>query len=80
LYHKKGNNKKVLEKFAQFLEYSKNVTSNYSEKGLNSILDAIGGGKDLELTEELYQICLTHLRVTNNEVISYNDVLLTHLK
>ena len=75
LYHKKNNNKKVVEKFGQFMEYSKYVTSNYSEKGLNSILDGIGGGKDLGLTEELYQICLNHLKTTNNERVWFRTNL-----
>jgi len=75
LYHKKGNNKKVAEKFKQFLEYSKFVTSNYSEKGLNSILDGIGSGKDLDLTEQLYQICLEHLKTTNNERVWFRTNL-----
>jgi COP9 signalosome complex subunit 2 len=75
LYHKKGANKKVSDKFKQFLEYSKYVTTNYSEKGLNSILDTVGAGKDLNLTEELYQICLEHLKNTNNERVWFRTNL-----
>jgi hypothetical protein len=64
----------VIEKFKQFLEYSNKVTNNYSEKGLNSILDGIGSGKDLDLTEQLYQICLEQLKNTNNEVFEAVDI------
>jgi len=75
LYHKKGTNKKVTEKFKQFLEYSKFVTGNYSEKGINSILDTIGSGKDLDLIEQLYQNCLDYLKTTNNERVWFRTNL-----
>jgi len=75
LYHKKGNNKKVIDKFKQFLEYSKFVTGTYSEKGINSILDAVGSGKELDITEQLYQICLDYLKTTNNERVWFRTNL-----
>ena len=69
LYFQKGKRPKVVEKFKQFMEYSKSaVTSNVSEKGLNAVLDYVGGGKDLSLTEELYNIALAALKKHNNEV------------
>lgn len=69
LYMRKGEGKKVSEKFKQFMEYTKSaVTSNYSEKGINSILDSASLGKDNALTEELFQIAVNALHQQKNEV------------
>eukprot|EP01116_Phalansterium_solitarium_P023947 TRINITY_DN8626_c0_g1_i1.p1 TRINITY_DN8626_c0_g1~~TRINITY_DN8626_c0_g1_i1.p1 ORF type:complete len:444 (-),score=75.61 TRINITY_DN8626_c0_g1_i1:111-1442(-) len=76
LYFKKGNNKKVLQKFKQFMDCSKTaVTSNYAEKGLNAILDRISTGKDLQLTEDLYAIAIQALLEQKNERIWFRTSL-----
>jgi COP9 signalosome complex subunit 2 len=75
LYFQKGNNKKVAERFKKFMEYTKSaVTNNYSEKGINSILDTVGAGKDLILTEEIYNLALSSLKQYNNEVMTIVNV------
>jgi len=77
LYHKVGNNKKVVDKFRQLMEYTKYVTSNYSEKGINSVLDGIGiaAGKDLNIVEEVYNTCLAALKAANNERVWFRTNL-----
>ncbi len=52
------------------MEYTKYVTSNYSEKGINSVLDDIGvsAGKDLNIVEEVYNTALHALKAAGNEV------------
>jgi len=76
LYFKKANNKKVVDKFKQLMEYTKSaVTSNYSEKGINSILDSIGAGKDLGLIEDLYGVALANLKATGNERVWFRTNL-----
>jgi len=68
LYFQKENYKKVTETFRLLMEYTKSaVTSNYSEKGINAILDFVGNGKDLAVIEELYNIALEGLKRFNNE-------------
>ena len=71
LYFNKGDNKKVVDRFAKFMEYTKSaVTSNYAEKGINSVLDTVSTSKDLPLVEEVYTTCLSALKKFNNEVIN----------
>jgi COP9 signalosome complex subunit 2 len=68
LYLQKGENKKVLESFKKLMTYTQSaVSSNYSEKGINSILDLVGSGKDLILIEELYNVALKTLQEYRNE-------------
>lgn len=60
---------KVLESFKKLMTYTQSaVSSNYSEKGINSILDLVGSGKDLILIEELYNVALKTLQEYRNEV------------
>jgi len=76
LYFKEDNAKKVTEKFTTFMEYSKNaVTSNYSEKGLNSILDTISTSKDLNLVEQIYNIALQSLKSQGNDRVWFRTNL-----
>jgi COP9 signalosome complex subunit 2 len=76
LYNQVANAPKVVEKFKAFMEYTKSaVTSNYSEKGLNSVLDAIGTGKDINLIEQLYGIALATLRSQKNERVWFRTNL-----
>jgi len=76
LYFQKGDRKKVTEKFKAFMDYTKNaVTSNYSEKGINSVLDAVSLGKDLSLIEELFNIALTELKAQKNERVWFRTNL-----
>lgn len=76
LYMRKGEGKKVSEKFKQFMEYTKSaVTSNYSEKGINSILDSASLGKDNALTEELFQIAVNALQQQKNERVWFRTNL-----
>ncbi|KAF2075934.1 hypothetical protein CYY_002782 [Polysphondylium violaceum] len=61
----------MLEKYKQFLSYTKSaVTSNYSEKGINSILDMISTNTklDLDLVQKVYDLTLKCLLDAKNEV------------
>jgi len=63
-----NNAKKLLDAFKKLMLYTDNaVTTNYSEKGINSILDAVSIGKDINLTEELFNVALASLRKQQNE-------------
>jgi len=76
LYFQKKDNKKTIERFRKLMEYTKSaVTSNYSEKGINSILDLVGGGKDLGLAEEVYAVALQYLKEYNNERVWFRTNL-----
>jgi len=76
LYNQIPNGPKVIEKFKAFMDYTKSaVTSNYSEKGLNSVLDAIGTGKDINLIEQLYTIGLATLKSQKNERVWFRTNL-----
>jgi len=62
VYFKLGDSKKVLDKFKKFMEHAKSfVTPNYAEKGINSILDHICSGKNIELTENMFHTALESL-------------------
>jgi hypothetical protein len=75
VYYKLGDSKKVQEKFKKFMEYVKgHVTPNYAEKGLNSALDKICSGKDIDLTESVFHIALDALaksQEVNNRIITF---------
>ena len=59
----------LLTKFKQFLAYIKSaVTSNYSEKGINAILDLVSTSTNLELIQQMYDISLKALLDAKNEV------------
>jgi len=77
LYYKVGKPQKVIEKFKQLMEYTKYVTSNYSEKGINSVLDDLGAsaGKDLSLVEEVYNVASTALKAAGNERVWFRTNL-----
>lgn len=76
LYFNKGDNKKVVDRFAKFMEYTKSaVTSNYAEKGINSVLDTVSTSKDLPLVEEVYTTCLSALKKFNNERVWFRTNL-----
>jgi len=76
LYFGKDNRKKTIESFKKFMEYTKNaVSANPSEKGLNSVLDVVGAGKDLSLTEEAYNVALASLKKFNNERVWFRTNL-----
>jgi len=79
LYFKMGNEKKVVEKFGAFMEYAKTaVTSNVSEKALNSILDTISTSKDMKsinLIELVYNTALSALKTQGNERVWFRTNL-----
>jgi len=76
LYFQQAQNKKVVEKFKALMDYTKNaVTSNYSEKGINSVLDAVSLGKDIGLTEELFNVALAALKEQKNERVWFRTNL-----
>jgi len=76
LYFQQGHNKKVIEKFKALMDYTKSaVTSNYSEKGLNSVLDAVSLGKDINLMEELFTVALNTLKEQKNERVWFRTNL-----
>jgi len=58
------------------MDYTKSaVTSNYSEKGINAILDVVSIGKDISLTEELFNIALAALKEQKNERVWFRTNL-----
>jgi len=79
LYFKMGNEKKVVEKFSAFMDYAKSaVSSNVSEKALNSILDTISNAKDmksLNLVELVYNTALNSLKIQGNERVWFRTNL-----
>jgi COP9 signalosome complex subunit 2 len=76
LYFQENNHKKVCEKLKLLMEYTKSaVTSNYSEKGLNSVFDVIAQGKDINLVEELFSIALSALQEQKNERVWFRTNL-----
>jgi COP9 signalosome complex subunit 2 len=76
LYFQQNNGRKVIEKFRSLMDYTKSaVTSNYSEKGINSVLDAVSLGKDIGLTEELFTVALHALKEQKNERVWFRTNL-----
>ena len=68
LLYKIGNTGAMLERYKELLSYVNNaVTRNYSEKVLNSILDAIGSNESMEFLQEFYETTLRKLEETKNE-------------
>jgi len=68
----------MLEKYKQFLTYTKSaVTSNYSEKGINSILDMISTNTklDLDLVQKVYDLTLKCLLDAKNERVWFRTNL-----
>jgi len=58
------------------MEYGKSaVTNNVMEKGLNSILDLVGAGSDIELSEKLYGIASDWLLKQKNERVWFRTNL-----
>jgi len=77
-----GSFDKMIEKYKLFLTYIKSaVTSNYSEKGIGSILDTItvnvASGKDLELDliQSMYDLTLKALLEAKNERVWFRTNL-----
>lgn len=69
LNFKTGKFENMLTKYKLFLTYIKSaVTSNYSEKGINSILDLASTSTDLDLIQQVYDITLKSLLDAKNEV------------
>eukprot|EP01118_Nematostelium_gracile_P003471 TRINITY_DN14040_c0_g1_i1.p1 TRINITY_DN14040_c0_g1~~TRINITY_DN14040_c0_g1_i1.p1 ORF type:complete len:445 (-),score=164.00 TRINITY_DN14040_c0_g1_i1:39-1373(-) len=76
LYFQENNHKKVCEKLKLLMDYTKSaVTANYSEKGLNSVLDVISQGKDINHIEELFSIVLFALKEQKNERVWFRTNL-----
>jgi len=75
LYLKENNSKKVLEKFTAFMECCKSVSPNESEKGLNSVLDAMSTSKDLNLVEMVYTSALQNLKEQGNDRVWFRTNL-----
>jgi len=58
----------MLTKYKLFLTYTKSaVTSNYSEKGINSVLDLVSTASDLDLIQQVYDVTLKSLLDAKNE-------------
>ena len=49
------------------------VTKSYSEKSINNILDYASNSDSIEFLEQFYEITLTKLEETKNDVINNND-------
>ena len=46
------------------------VAKSYSEKSINNILDYASNSDSIEFLEQFYEITLTKLKETNNDVIN----------
>lgn len=75
MYLKEGDSKQVTDSFTSFMEYSKCVTNNQSEKGLISVLDKVSTAKDLNLVESVYNVALQHLKTSGNERVWFRTNL-----
>lgn len=76
LSFKTGKFDAMLNKYKLFLTYTKSaVTSNYSEKGINSILDLISTATDLDLIQQVYDITLKSLLDAKNERVWFRTNL-----
>lgn len=76
LSFKIGKFDQVLSKYKQFLTYIKSaVTSNYSEKGINAILDLVSSSSSLELIQQMYDISLKALLDAKNERVWFRTNL-----
>lgn len=59
----------MLAKYKTFLTYIKSaVTSNYSEKGINAILELVSGNLDLDLVQQMYDVTFKAVLEAKNEV------------
>ena len=68
LHFKLGNRKEMMTSYRQMLTYIKSaVTRNYSEKVINSILDAVSVSSDMELLQEFYETTLHSLEEAKND-------------
>ena len=69
LSFKSGKFEQMTAKYKQFLTYIKSaVTNNYSEKGINAILDLVSASTNLDLIQQMYDITLKALVDAKNEV------------
>jgi len=76
LYVGQNNHKKAVDRFKKFMEYTKSaVSSNMSEKGLNSVLDVVSTNKNPTETEEMYSVALQALKKFNNERVWFRTNL-----
>ena len=68
LHFKLGNHKEMMTSYREMLTYIKSaVTRNYSEKVINSILDAVSVSSDMDLLQEFYETTLNSLGEAKNE-------------
>eukprot|EP00227_Mantoniella_beaufortii_P013271 CAMPEP_0197592424 /NCGR_PEP_ID=MMETSP1326-20131121/15083_1 /TAXON_ID=1155430 /ORGANISM="Genus nov. species nov., Strain RCC2288" /LENGTH=438 /DNA_ID=CAMNT_0043158121 /DNA_START=13 /DNA_END=1329 /DNA_ORIENTATION=- len=68
LHFKLGNHKEMMKSYRELLTYIKSaVTRNYSEKVINSILDAVGVSSDVDLLQDFYETTLHSLEEAKNE-------------
>jgi len=76
LNYKIGKFENMVTKYKLFLTYIKSaVTSNYSEKGINSILDLVSSSTDLDLIQQIYDITLKSLLDAKNERVWFRTNL-----
>jgi COP9 signalosome complex subunit 2 len=76
LNFKIGKYEEMTKKYQQFLTYIKSaVTSNNSEKGINSILDLVSTTIDLDLVQQMYDITLKALLDAKNERVWFRTNL-----
>ena len=68
LHFKLGNRKEMMTSYREMLTYIKSaVTRNYSEKVINSILDAVSVSSDMDLLQEFYETTLHSLEEAKND-------------
>jgi COP9 signalosome complex subunit 2 len=76
LNFKTGKFEGMVSKYRLFLTYIKSaVTSNYSEKGINSVLDLVSSSPDLDLIQQVYDITLRSLLEAKNERVWFRTNL-----
>lgn len=76
LCYKTSKFDQMINKYKQFLTYIKSaVTNNYSEKGINAILDLVSASINLDLIQQMYDITLKALVDAKNERVWFRTNL-----
>jgi len=65
--------KKAIRYYQNLLNLLNIVQKNYGEKSINNILDYASNSDSIEFLEQFYEITLTKLEETKNDVINNND-------
>jgi COP9 signalosome complex subunit 2 len=58
----------MMVRYAEFLAVMGNVTRNFSEQSINSILDFVSMSQNMEILQQFYETTLEALKQAKNEV------------